>query len=756
MKKSTKKTLQGITTPYVSIPRDVLDEKCYIITLVDTPDPYVILHISNAPNCYQRTVTKDNDVNPEWNETFKFYLDPMEQTSMEVTLMDGNYLYPDEMLGNPTTFPFEKLPYDNKIEKTFHFNERFFIILSCEPQLRFSLSLCDEERAFIERRKKKVMEAMYEVLGDDAPTKLHEVPSIGIIGSGGGFRAMSAYSGVWSALVDSRIMDMVTFAAGLSGSAWYIAQLYSHPDFPSRTPGELQAELGRNIEHSPVRLLGLSSVYNYITRICEKRKQGQPISFTDLFGHLVGETLLKDRDEPRLTDQQAILKKADVPLPLYTCLHVKKHISAMVFHEWMEFSPYEIGLPKYGTFLKPQLFGGKFFMGQLVKQYQEPPLHFLLGVWGSAFCIQFNRLLKDDKKVKGCEEVEAERMELEKELVQDLDCQSSEESETSESEMDDTGERKVPKKKDKNKKDKPRQEVPFWTDVLGKFFSKNHLLKTIEGRAAKVHSFMRGLSMNKVYPFSPFTSFSQEEISNRFSFGSAHQFKGIFDMYPTTMKKLYVVDGGLTFNSPYPLLLRPQRQVDIILSFDFSARPSDSSPPFKEILLAKEWAKLNNVPFPPIDPRVFDREGMKECYVFEDPDDPRCPTVLHFVLVNITFREEVLPGRPRTTTEEKEFADFDIFDDPDKPYSTFNFKYSKLAFDRLTKLMEFNTLMFKDLILRKIKECVVRKRENYAKGNRPIKIAEIKKLQESKRRQEGKSLNSMTSFEQDPDDVEPV
>ena len=52
-------------------------------------------------------------------------------------------------------------------------------------------------------------------------------------------------------------------------------------------------------------------------------------------------------------------------------------------------------------------------------------------------------------------------------------------------------------------------------------------------------------------------------------------------MYPTTMKKLYVVDGGLTFNSPYPLVLRPQREVDLILSFDFSARPSDTALPFK-------------------------------------------------------------------------------------------------------------------------------------------------------------------------------
>ena len=45
----------------------------------------------------------------------------------------------------------------------------------------------------------------------------------------------------------------------------------------------------------------------------------------------------------------------------------------------MEFSPYEIGMPKYGTFMKPELFGSKFFMGHLVKQFEEPPLHFLQG-----------------------------------------------------------------------------------------------------------------------------------------------------------------------------------------------------------------------------------------------------------------------------------------------------------------------------------------------------------------------------------------
>lgn len=55
---------------------------------------------------------------------------------------------------------------------------------------------------------------------------------------------------------------------------------------------------------------------------------------------------------------------------------------------------------------------------------------------------------------------------------------------------------------------------------------------------------------------------------------------------------------------------------------------------------------------------------------------------------NLCFFE----GVPRNTDKDIEFADFDIFDDPASPYSTFNFQYSNQAFKRLHDLMEFNTL----------------------------------------------------------------
>lgn len=44
----------------------------------------------------------------------------------------------------------------------------------------------------------------------------------------------------------------------------------------------------------------------------------------------------------------------------------------------MEFTPYEIGMAKYGTFVRTCHFGSKFFMGVIAKEFEESPLHYLM------------------------------------------------------------------------------------------------------------------------------------------------------------------------------------------------------------------------------------------------------------------------------------------------------------------------------------------------------------------------------------------
>lgn len=72
----------------------------------------------------------------------------------------------------------------------------------------------------------------------------------------------------------------------------------------------------------------------------------------------------------------------------------------------------------------------------------------------------------------------------------------------------------------------------------------------------------------------------------------------------------------------------------LILSYSF-VQPLDQ--------IAK-YISGQGIPFPRIEISEEDRENLKECYVFEDADSPKAPTVLFFPLVNDTFKKYKAPG----------------------------------------------------------------------------------------------------------------
>ena len=99
--------------------------------------------------------------------------------------------------------------------------------------------------------------------------------------------------------------------------------------------------------------------------------------------------------------------------------------------------------------------------------------------------------------------------------MQDMSLQTDEESDTSESDSEDNDSVKKNKKNKKpkealriNSRKKTTSKPSFWKDMFKNVYQSTRLLKSIEGRAAKVHSFMRGLSMSTCYPFSPFSDAS--------------------------------------------------------------------------------------------------------------------------------------------------------------------------------------------------------------------------------------------------------
>uniref|UniRef100_A0A8C6XQM3 Phospholipase A2 n=1 Tax=Naja naja TaxID=35670 RepID=A0A8C6XQM3_NAJNA len=655
--------------------------------MLDTPDPYVELFIPTAPDSRKRTNHINNNVNPEWNETFEIILDPNQENVLEITLMDANYVM-DETIGT-ATFPISSLKIGEKKQIPIIINKVSSKINISSTDLRFSMALCDEEKDFRQQRKTRVMHYLNKLLGADL-TSIRDVPVIAILGSGGGFRATVGLSGVMKALYESGILDCATYIAGLSGSTWYMSTLYSHPDFPVKGPKEINTELRNSISHTPLKLLTPQKVKRYIEALWKKKRSGQPVTFTDIFGMLIGETLVQNRMDITLSHMKEKVNKAQSALPLFTCLHVKPDVSELMFADWVEFSPYEIGMAKYGTFMTPNLFGSKFFMGTVVKKYKENPLHFLMGIWGSAFAILINRVLGVSNSQNKGPTMEEELENIRLRQIVSNDSDSDDESQG-------------PKGSENPQSHEQTSQESWVQRMFMALVGDSALFNTREGRAGKVHNFMLGLNLNTCYPLSPFVGVSTQESVEDDDVDTAvtdpNEFDRILEPLDVKSKKIHVVDSGLTFNLPYPLILRPH----------------DSSPPFKEILLAEKWAKMNNLPFPKIDPNVFDREGLKECYVFK-PKNPAseidCPTIIHFVLANINFRNYKAPGVPRETQEEKDFADFDIFDDPDSPFSTFNFQYSNEAFNRLHDLMEFNTLNNLDVIKEVITDSIEYRRQN--------------------------------------------
>ncbi|XP_024247655.1 cytosolic phospholipase A2 isoform X1 [Oncorhynchus tshawytscha] len=695
---------------------------------LDTPDPYVELFIPTTPDSRKRTRHIDNDINPIWNETFEFILDPNQENTLELTLMDANYVM-DETLGT-ASYSIAKLKVGQPEVVPFPIGKltKVYLEMSLEvcssTDLRFSMALCDQEKLFRQTRRDRVMLGIKKLLnmekGQHLPTSLREVPTIAIVGSGGGFRAMVCFSGVMKALYESGVLDCATYVAGLSGSTWYMSTLYSHPEFPKgKGPGEINQELMRCVSSNPLRLLLPQNIKRYIKALWRKKAAGQPVTFTDIFGMLIGETLMPGRMDFKLSHMQKTVSEGQSPMPLFTCLHVKPDVSELMFADWVEFTPYEIGMAKYGTFMSPGLFGSKFFMGSVVRQYEENPLHFLMGVWGSAFSILFNRVMG----VKGTTGGSTMEEELEQIKPQHIVGEETQENEDEPRKAGGTENQEAEEELQRNAQ-------ASWTSrMFTSLVGESTLFNTREGRAGKVHNFMLGLNLNSSMPFSPFnnrsyTHHNLEEEQDAVT--DPDEFDRIYEPLDVKSKKIHIVDSGLTYNLPYPLILRPQRGVDLIISFDFSARPSDSSPPFKELLLAEKWARMNKLPFPKIDPKVFDREGLKECYVFKPrKEDKCCPTVIHFVLANINFREFKAPGVPRETDKEKEFGDFDVFDDPESPYSTFNFQYSNQAFTRLHDLMEFNTLNNIEVIKDAIMDSISQRRENPSRCSVSISLNEI-------------------------------
>lgn len=66
--------------------------------------------------------------------------------------------------------------------------------------------------------------------------------------------------------------------------------------------------------------------------------------------------------------------------------------------------------------------------------------------------------------------------------------------------------------------------------------------------------------------------------------------------------------------------------------------------PAQVLQMTERYCLDRGIPFPSIEVLPEDLEEPRECYLFAKATDPRSPIVLHFPLVNRTFRTHLAPG----------------------------------------------------------------------------------------------------------------
>lgn len=497
-----------------------------------------------------------------------------------------------------------------------------------QATVRQGNELCEGERTVLALRRphiKEAVEKLIEEVGhsesefldkekalaplqvkDEVSESLYDaaVPTIALVGSGGGYRAMLGTVGSLVGAQDTGLFDAASYLVGLSGSTWAIGGLVTRDFTPIQFKEKLITLITQGltaVDTQEARLIGEALLLKYA--------YSQTLTTVDVYGALLATQLLGDyqgkRHQIYLSQQVDVIKDGHMPFPLYSATRRGVGIKTT----WWEFSPYEVGSAAFGMYIPSWAYGRKFQAGVSIDFAPEQSLGYNLGTFGSAFAAEFKTIYNEiinstDEPYKGTL----------KKIVEFID-------------------EKMAK------------------DSLSKFGEKR-----VKFSWASVHNFMRGMASSPL---------AQE-------------------------KELRLVDAGIDFNLPYPLVSgeKGHRKADIIVLLDYSGIVTNSD----ALKGCENYARENGLPFPAIDYKDI---ATRAVTVFKDDNNPEVPVIIYLPLVKDSALWQEYIKNPQLVTSATRFVDFiDTFDPVECEQKGFcktqNFKYEAVQSMKLLSQAEFN------------------------------------------------------------------
>ncbi|XP_070982010.1 cytosolic phospholipase A2 zeta-like [Oncorhynchus clarkii lewisi] len=650
-------------------------------------DCYVIVRLPTASARSHRTKTVPNSKTPEWNESFHFRVHRHVKNIVELTMYDEDSIMSDDLC-SIVVFDISNLTPGKKETKTFlsepTTNELWveFELLESKEHAGDYLSngvLVASTFSTVDVNVEKLMTTASEYYCVMSVTdsfwrrpcsqqlrhksvcilKLEIVPVIAVVGSGGGTRAMTGLYGSLKGLQRLGLLDAMSYITGVSGSTWALATLYQEADWSQCDMDESISAMEGEITKSFLSAFTPEKLQYYRHQMAEKEKEGHMVSLIDMWGLVIEHCLYGKKNTSTLFDQQKAVSEGQNPLPICTAVNLKDGVKDTTRElEWCEFTPYEVGIPKYGAYIHAEDFGSEFYLGHLVKKHPAIRTSYLLGLWSSVFSLNLTQLWRFA-----------------------------------------TGGQ------------------PSWSPWLGEDVNKietdnepttldTYLFKPVTNTASALTSFFTTRPViTQIYNFMRgfFLHWNYNDNSNFTAWKDMHP-----DAFPNRLtpadSTLHLADSGFSINTGCPPVLRPERAVDVIMSLNYSWCEDQ----FEVLKRTEVYCKDHSIPFPRIDFSSLKGQPLKELYIFEDEKNPKAPTVLHFPFVNISFKEFKAPGVARKGKEEMMAGDVDV-STSSSPYLTKHLTYAAKDFRALTDLTSYNIQNNKEKILQALGKVLERK-----------------------------------------------
>ncbi|NWX13143.1 PA24E phospholipase, partial [Aegotheles bennettii] len=535
---------------------------------------------------------------------------------------------------------------------------------SCNQDLdmRFGFDLCSEEKLFLGKRKRYVASALKSVFHLPQDLQDCQVPVVAIITTGGGLKSMTGLYGSLMGLKKLNLLDCVTYISGLSGTTWTMANLYRDAYWSQKDLDSHISEAQKQATKCKMGCFSMDRMKYYNKQLCQRKEEGYRTSFIDLWGLMI-EYLLNDGKDPhKLSDQREALCDGQNPLPIYVSVSVRDNYSTNDFKEWVEFTPYEVGLMKYGVFIRTENFGSEFFMGRLLKKLPESRICYLQGMWSSIFSVNLLQIWGLSHSSE----------DFWKRWTQDRIEEVDE---------------------DPVLPTRPHELRTRMYTPPGALSSALRGALTDRFSVAQHHNFLKGYQLHNNY------------LENKYF---CKWKDTVLDSRPNQLMQnpdhLGMIDAGFFINTSSPPLLRPQREVDVIIYLSYTTGSHTSS-----LDKAYKYYTEQKIPFPKISLTDEDKKNLKECYIFQDSDLPGCPIVIFLPLVNDTFREYKAPGVKRCCSE-MEGGQLDLTS-RFSPYCMFAVRYTDENYRRLLNLSEYNILNNSQMIMQAL-QIAMQRRQN--------------------------------------------